>query len=83
MIAWGKSERPMDGEHRVPAVSKNSERGSIVTFAVAIFMLVALLFYLIVAFFHEDTPADQPTATSSSASADSARSENSGDPPAN
>ncbi|MAJ60809.1 MAG: hypothetical protein CBC48_12895 [bacterium TMED88] len=67
----------------MPVVSKNLERGSIVTFAVAIFMLVALLFYLIVAFFHEDTPVDNPTAASSSASADSARPEKSGDPPAN
>ena len=83
MIAWGKSEKPMDGEHRVVAVGKKTERGSIVTFAVAIFMLVALLFYLIVAFFHEDTPADQPTSASSSPSADSARPEKSGDPPAN
>ncbi len=82
-MAWGKSEKPMDGDHRVSAVGKNSERGSIVTFAVAIFMLVALLFYLIVAFFHEDTPANQPTAASSSASADSARPEKSGDLPAN
>ncbi|MCH2184512.1 hypothetical protein MK280_01425 [Myxococcota bacterium] len=70
----------MDWQLRAPATRGHSEQGSIVTFAVAIFMLVALLFYLIVAFFHEDTPAENPTAASASASVDSTAPEKSVDP---
>ncbi|MDG2049226.1 MAG: hypothetical protein P8M78_03595 [Myxococcota bacterium] len=57
-------------EVRVSGASREPERGSIVTYAVAIFMLVALLLYLVVAFFYEDPSTTKAPESSTATSVD-------------